>query len=299
MEQWDADVTIWSQRHNGVRSEKRIAVILHTDESAYNHATGQVRMTGWTVDQLGRYNAEGGRSPDRGSYHLGVDNSRRTVRMVNDRGGTWSVGNQGNNIAVHVCMAGTTAHWNRQQWLSKPDLLDKTAEVVAHELRYHNLPATRLNATDLRASRLGWAGHGDCTVAWGSSTNWDPGGYSGRYTANQLTLAGGFPWDHMQTLINKHMNPQQGGITVSEADRIIDFIKGYVGPIGSDTKDVRAQLTGGRDSIPGDPAASYPGWEQLGTNADGHNLTLTDAVAALRRDVADLGKRIDRMESKR
>lgn len=48
-------------------------------------------------------------------------------------------------------------------------------------------------------------------------------------------------------------------ITVAEADRIIkhveDFITGFVGPIGSDVKDVREQLTGGRD------AGQYPGWD--------------------------------------
>lgn len=49
-----------------------------------------------------------------------------------------------------------------------------------------------------------------------------------------------------------------------------DWIKGFVGPIGADTKDIRAQLTGARDSIPGDLAASYPGWDidQLVTVAE-------------------------------
>ena len=39
------------------------------------------------------------------------------------------------------------------------------------------------------------------------------------------------------------------------------WLKGFVGPIGADVKDVRAQHTGARDSIPGDLAASYPGWD--------------------------------------
>lgn len=77
-----------------------------------------------------------------------------------------------------------------------------------------------------------------------------------------------------------------GGITVSEADRIINFIKGYVAPIGSDVKDVRQQITGGRD------AGEYPGWAQLGKDSEGRNLTLVDAVAALRRDLDNLRKEI-------
>lgn len=90
-------------------------------------------------------------------------------------------------------------------------------------------------------------------------------------------------YDHIANPGSAEATPEEG-ITVSEADRIIEFIKGYVAPIGSDTKDVRQQLTGGRD------AGEYPGWAQLGQNADGENLTLVDAIAALRRDVNDLRK---------
>src|SRR5699024_1998257 len=39
------------------------------------------------------------------------------------------------------------------------------------------------------------------------------------------------------------------------------WLKGFVGPIGGDVKDVRQQVTGGRDSIAGNLAASYPGWD--------------------------------------
>src|SRR5699024_5453196 len=85
------------------------------------------------------------------------------------------------------------------------------------------------------------------------------------------------------------------GITVSEADRIIEFIQAYLAPNNSDTKDIRFQLTGSRDMIPGDPQASYPGFEQLGQNSEGANLTVTDAIAAVRRDIANLGKRLDRI----
>lgn len=52
---------------------------------------------------------------------------------------------------------------------------------------------------------------------------------------------------------------------------IADFIIGYVGPIGSDTKDIREQLTGGRDK------GQYPGWEQSGHRT---LLDLTAAIAA-------------------
>lgn len=92
--------------------------------------------------------------------------------------------------------------------------------------------------------------------------------------------------------------PKLGGLTVSEADRIIkhfeDFLIGYLGPLISDVKDVREQITGSRDSIPGDLVASYRGWPQLGQNAEGNNLGLIDAVAALRTEVNEVRKAVKR-----
>ena len=64
------------------------------------------------------------------------------------------------------------------------------------------------------------------------------------------------------------------------------WIKGFVGPIGGDVKDVRQQVTGGRDSIAGDLAASYPGWDvdALVNAAEdkiraGQGLTTTEMLA--------------------
>lgn len=98
--------------------------------------------------------------------------------------------------------------------------------------------------------------------------------------------------------LGANLLPKSGGLTVSEADRIIkhfeDFVTGYLGPLISDVKDLREQVTGSRDSIPGDLVASYRGWPQLGQNADGNNLGLVDAVAALRTDVAEVRKAMKR-----
>ena len=89
--------------------------------------------------------------------------------------------------------------------------------------------------------------------------------------------------EQLAAIFNGDIQPQEE-FTVSEADRIIkhitDYISGFVGPIGSDTKDVRQQLTGGRD------AGDYRGWPQLGKDSQGRNLTLVDAIAALRVELA-------------
>ena len=68
-----------------------------------------------------------------------------------------------------------------------------------------------------------------------------------------------------------------------------DYIKGFCGPIGSDVKDIREQLTGGRN------AGEYPGWPQLGQNTEGKNLTLVDALAAARQDIAAQQQTINAM----
>src|SRR5699024_761948 len=64
------------------------------------------------------------------------------------------------------------------------------------------------------------------------------------------------------------------------------WLKGFVGPIGGDVKDIRAQSTGARDSIAGDLAASYPGWDvdALVNAAEdkirtGQGLTTTEMLA--------------------
>ena len=92
-------------------------------------------------------------------------------------------------------------------------------------------------------------------------------------------------------------NPTKEEITVSEADRIIkhitDYISGFVGPIGSDTKDVRQQLTGGRD------AGDYRGWPQLGKDGQGRDLTVTDAIAAIRHQLVQIQTDINQLKEKK
>ena len=64
------------------------------------------------------------------------------------------------------------------------------------------------------------------------------------------------------------------------------WFKAFNGPIGADVKDIRQQVTGGRDSIAGDLQASYPGWDldRLVNAAEdkiraGQGLTTTEMLA--------------------
>lgn len=76
--------------------------------------------------------------------------------------------------------------------------------------------------------------------------------------------------------------PTGGGdapMSAAEVKQIQDFIVGFCGPIGSDVKDIRQQITGGRDKD------EYPGWPQL------DNKTVVDALA-------DVLKRLKALEAK-
>lgn len=62
-----------------------------------------------------------------------------------------------------------------------------------------------------------------------------------------------------------------------------DFITGYLGPQFDAIQEIWRQLRG-----PGGK-----GWPQLGQNQQGQNLTLVDAVAAIRQDLARIDKKLE------
>lgn len=80
---------------------------------------------------------------------------------------------------------------------------------------------------------------------------------------------------------------------MNAVDRIKAFISGYLGPVISDVKDIRQQLTGGRD------AGDYSGWPQLGQDSQGRNLTLVDAIAAIRHQLVQIQSDIDQLKEKK
>lgn len=80
------------------------------------------------------------------------------------------------------------------------------------------------------------------------------------------------PW--LDKHVNNGITNNEGELTMSEADRIIKELKSWIdirltGPVGSDIKDIRQQLTGGRNR------GEYPGWEQL------DDKSVVDALAEI------------------
>ena len=182
--------------------------------------------------------------------------------------------------------AGSVGGFGNWVWLDAQNTLGK--DFIYGHMRHYEIYVKRgdkVKAGDLIArvgSEGGSTGPHLHFEVWGS-----PGRIGGRHEDPA-------PW------LEKNINTGEE-LTVSQVEEIKkyidqknketqDFVKawitGFIGPIGGDVKDVRQQVTGGRDSIAGDLAASYPGWDvdALVNAAEdkiraGQGLTTTEMLA--------------------
>lgn len=218
-----------------------------------------------------------------GSYHELTDTTIKHLIENTDDWLTWSSGNYGNDVGLHrsFVMWGTET---RAQWLQYDAMLREAAKRDAEWCRKYNIPPVKLTAADLRAGKRGFAGHLETGQAWGGTDHVDPGT--------------GFPWDiylgYVRDYLNGTNQKEEGDMLTTKF--FTDFLKGFIGPLISDAKDIRQQLTGGRD------AGQYPGWSisQLVRNYQakpGDNGTIPEMLAititelqALRADVNELKK---------
>ena len=82
--------------------------------------------------------------------------------------------------------------------------------------------------------------------------------------------------------------PMTSAVGWPDGPAALNDAKLFAADSARDAADNRMQLRG-----PGDN-----GWEQLGKNQDGQNLTLVDAVAAIRHDLAAMSRKLDQMGDK-
>lgn len=226
-------------------------------------------------------------SSQSGSYHELTDTTVKHLIENTDDWLTWSSGNYGNDIGLHrsFVMRGTET---RAQWLQYDNMLREAAKRDAEWCRKYNIPPVKLTAADLKAGKKGFAGHLETGQAWGGTSHVDPGT--------------GFPWDVYLGYVRDYLNgtPQEKEGDVLTTNFFTDFLKGFIGPVISDVKDIRQQVTGGRD------AGQYPGWSiaQLVKNYQarpGDTGTLPEMLAvaltelqALRDDINTIKKELNR-----
>lgn len=147
-------------------------VCVHTTEN----------VAGTPCENVARYQL----NSQTGSYHVLVDTAGRRLRENSDDWITWSTGNKGNNVLLHVSFV-AQARWSRAEWLAQDRMLDAGASVVAHWCSRYNIPVRKVSAAGLP----GLVGHADTRV-WGGTDHTDPGA--------------GFPWDVFISKVNRHLN---------------------------------------------------------------------------------------------
>jgi len=157
-------------------------VILH-DHHAYHHSGDRFGSAiKWIVlhdMESGNFNGAAEAVADwfaskasGGSTHYGVDNNS-IQQYLNDDIIPWGAPNANTN-GIHIEQMGL-ASWNSEKWKTKAKgTLERTAWLIKHESKEHNVPIVFLKAHDLRAGKRGVTTHAQATIAFGGSHT-DPG----------------------------------------------------------------------------------------------------------------------------
>lgn len=269
-----ANVLDWTQRFTFGRPRPA-----HQIKNIIIHVT--VNAPGTPAENVANYQI----NSQSGSYHELTDTTIKHLIENTDDWLTWSTGNYGNDIGLHrsFVMWGTET---RAQWLKYDAMLREAAKRDAEWCRKYNIPPVKLTAADLKAGKRGFAGHLETGQAWGGTDHVDPGT--------------GFPWDVYLGYVREYIN---GTDKKEEGDMLTkkfftDFIKGFIGPVISDIKDIRQQITGGRD------AGEYPGWSisQLVKNYQakpGDNGTLPEMLAVALTELQELRADVNEIKEAR
>ncbi|MBC3186279.1 N-acetylmuramoyl-L-alanine amidase [Corynebacterium sp. zg-331] len=139
-----------------------------------------------------------------GSYHMLVDSAGTRLRENTDDWITWSSGNQGNNLLLHISFV-FRAHYSRAQWLAQEKMLRAGAEVVAYWCSRYDWPVKQVGVGGLP----GITTH-DATRAWGGTDHTDPGP--------------NFPWDVFLGYVREAQGPKHAAAPIiSISPRSVPF----------------------------------------------------------------------------
>lgn len=150
------------------------------------------------------------------SYNIVVD-AVDTVEVVPVTQGPWAAV-EANNIAFHLCFAGSRAGWNRATWLSKDAMLRRGAKAVAAACKQFDIPAVKVLSTNgWPVTPKGIAGHVDFGKRGGGHT--DPGAE--------------FPWpefiDMVQGYLSGATTPTTPEVPVAQPDPLVDIHRQLLG----------------------------------------------------------------------
>lgn len=283
MSYFDVD---WSHRFTfgEPRSLKNlIGICLHTTENA----------AGTPAENVATYQI----NSESGSYNMLVDTTGKRLRANTDDWFTWSTGNKGNSVLLHLSFV-AYASWTRAQWLAQDKMLRAGATVVAHWCRTYGFPVKKA----VPVGNLPGITTHDATRAWGGTDHTDPGP--------------NFPWDVFLKYVNENMatpkpattNPittkeatvstiltgesaealNIARIQSTEANKKVAELVRRMDNIESKIEVIASQLVGtGRTK---DNKVTYSGWPQLGLNDKGAPQTIVDGLAALIKEQEKVNK---------
>lgn len=159
-----SQVIDWSQRFQfgQPRPTAKIRnIFIHTTENPFTS----------TAEGVANYQI----SSESGSYHVLVDQSKRLICNTDDWL-TWSTGNYGNDIGLHLSFVAYAAS-TRAQWLEQEEkfgTISRAAEQVAAWAKKYSIPLVEVDGAGLRAGRRGVSTHNAARV-WGNTDHTDPG----------------------------------------------------------------------------------------------------------------------------
>lgn len=159
-----SQIVDWSLRFNfgQPRNTSRIRnIFIHTTENPFTSR----------AEDVANYQI----SSESGSYHRLVDQNKILICNTDDWL-TWSTGNYGNDIGLHLSFVAYAAS-NRAQWIEEEKqhgTISRAAEQVAAWSKKHNIPLVEVDGNGLLAGRRGVSTHNAARV-WGNTDHTDPG----------------------------------------------------------------------------------------------------------------------------
>lgn len=228
------------------------------------------------------------------SAHHVIGPTGRWVQTVYDRDTAWANASQWANqrtIAIEHSNITGRAHGNDfhpDSWNISDATITTGARVAAAYCLYFNLgrPVYGKNIRD----HFEFTATGCPVHLSGPKAGNGFGGRAGKYHQQWMDEAQRF-YDELKAgkATGKTPAKNTGGssVTMNAVEQVNAhtraFISGYLGPQIEAIQEIWRQLRG----------PSGNGWEQLGKNTKGQNLTLVDAVAAIRQDLARIEKKLE------
>lgn len=216
------------------------------------------------------------------SAHYQVENSGRIGQLVNDSDTAWHAANQLRNqqsIGIEHANSGGAD----QDWPISDTVIKQGARLAAALCRYYKLgrPEYGKNIRDHKET-----GSTSCPYHLA---------YGGKYHQAWMNEAQRFYDELTGKTPVKTPKKSTGGssVTMKAVDQVNAhtraFITGYLSPQIDAIQEIWRQLRG----------PSGKGWEQLGQNDKGQNLTLVDAVAAIRQQLTQIQADVNELKRRK